>query len=212
TATCPQHSASSGPDVTQDFLNQFLRQDTKLNTFQVEYDFTPRVTGYIGYRYERREITDNDSDLQIQTFFPTLPNRGACAGQPLVNGVCTITVPDSGSDFVPIDGHSALLGFSARPMDKLRVSFVMLTMCSPGLRPGICKSIAYAVLTSRKAGSTWAEPCRSGKTATTRLISAICNTIAVMPSTPSSRRRKPNGDWISLTTTTISSRRQTSAS
>ena len=123
TATCPQHSASSGPDVTQDFLNQFLRQDTKLNTFQVEYDFTPRVTGYIGYRYERREITDNDSDLQIQTFFPTLPSRGACAGQPLVNGVCTITVPDSGSDFVPIDGHSALLGFSARPMDKLRVSF-----------------------------------------------------------------------------------------
>ena len=41
-ATCPQHSTSSGPDVTQDLLNEFLRQDTKLNTFQVEYDFTPR--------------------------------------------------------------------------------------------------------------------------------------------------------------------------
>ena len=122
-ATCPQHSAASGPDVTQDLLNQFLRQDTRLNTFQMEYDFTPRVTGYIGYRYERREITDNDSDIQVQTFFPTLPNRGACAGQPLVNGVCIITVPDSGSDFVPINGNSALFGVSAHPTDKLRVSF-----------------------------------------------------------------------------------------
>ena len=104
-------------------MNQFLRQDTKLNTFQVEYDFTPRVMAYIGYRYERREITDNDSDIQVQTFFPTLPNRGACAGQPLVNGVCTIILPDSGSDFVPINGNSALFGVSAHPTDKLRVSF-----------------------------------------------------------------------------------------
>lgn len=122
-ATCPQHNASSGPDVNQDFLNQFLRQDTKLNTFQVEYDFSRRMTGYLGYRYERREITDNDSDIQLETFFPTLPNRGDCAGLPLVNGVCTVTVTDSGADFIPINGHSALIGFSARPMDKLRVSF-----------------------------------------------------------------------------------------
>jgi len=122
-AACPQHNASSGPDVNQDFLNQFLRQDTKLNTFQVEYDFSRRVTGYVGYRYERREITDNDSDIQLQTFFPTLPNRGNCSGLPLVNGVCTVTLTDSGTDFVPINGHSALVGFSARPTDKLRVSF-----------------------------------------------------------------------------------------
>ncbi len=122
-AGCPQHTASSGPDVNQDLLNQFIRQDTRINTFQVEYDFTRRITSYLGYRYERREITDNDSDIQIQTFFPKLPNRGACAGLPLVNGVCTVVVTDSGSDFVPINGQSGIFGFSARATDKLRVSF-----------------------------------------------------------------------------------------
>ncbi len=122
-ATCPQHSASSGPDVNQDLLNQFIRQDMKINTFQVEYDFTRRITGYVGYRYENREITHNDSSLQVQTFFPTLPNRGACAGEPLVNGVCTVTLEDSGNDFTPINGHSAIFGFSARPSEKFRVSF-----------------------------------------------------------------------------------------
>lgn len=121
-ATCPQHNTSSGPDINQDFLNQFIRQDAKINTFQVEYDFTRRLTSYLGYRYERREITDNDSDLQIQTFFPTLPNRGPCAGLPLVSGVCTVAVTDSGSDFVPVNGQSAIFGFSARPTDKFRVS------------------------------------------------------------------------------------------
>jgi hypothetical protein len=121
-ATCPQHNTSSGPDINQDFLNQFLRQDAKINTFQVEYDFSRRLTSYVGYRYERREITDNDSDLQVQTFFPTLPNRGACAGLPLVNGVCTVAVADVGSDFVSINGQSAIFGFSARPTDKFRVS------------------------------------------------------------------------------------------
>jgi hypothetical protein len=56
--------------VNQDFLNQFLRQDTKLNTFQVEYDFSRRVTGYVVYRYERREITDNDSGIPATDVVP----------------------------------------------------------------------------------------------------------------------------------------------
>ncbi len=127
-ATCPQHNASSGPDVVVDALNQFLKQFIAINTFEAEYQFTPHLTGYVGYRFERREITDNDSDLQIQTFFPgptaALANRGACAGQPLAaNGTCTVLVPDSGSDFVRINGQSALFGFSARPSSKLRFSF-----------------------------------------------------------------------------------------
>lgn len=122
--TCPPHSNLSGPDINQDFFNQFIRQDTKVNTIELAYDFTRRVSAYIGYRYERREITLRDADLSLQTFFPSLPNRGACAGQPLdANGVCSTVVTDSGEDFFPIDGHSALFGFSAHPGNKFRFSF-----------------------------------------------------------------------------------------
>jgi hypothetical protein len=127
-ATCPQHSASSGPDIDLNLMNQFLRQDLWVNTTELEYDFTRRLTGYVGFTYENRSITDNFANDQLETFFPTLPNRGACAGQPLVNGVCTVFVPGtvsglSDSTFVPINGYTALFGVSGRPTDNLRFSF-----------------------------------------------------------------------------------------
>jgi hypothetical protein len=125
-ANCPPHSASSGPDIANDIENQFLRQEEKINTTVLEYDFTRRITGYAGFRYERRDITDNIQDNQLQTFFPSLPNRGACAGQPLVGGVCTVLVPNVFpliADFTEINGYSALMGVSARPINKLRFSF-----------------------------------------------------------------------------------------
>lgn len=122
-ATCPQHNATSSPDIVQDTWADFLRQDEKVNTFEVEYDFTRRVSAHVGYRYENREITHNVSDIQLQTFFPTLPNRGACAGQPVVNGVCTTTVIVGDNNTVPIQAHSALAGFAARPTDAFRISF-----------------------------------------------------------------------------------------
>src|SRR5262249_30560067 len=56
-------------------------------------------------------------------FFPTLPNRGGCAGQPLVNGVCTVaSVLESENDFLQINGHSGVLGVTARPTDKWRIN------------------------------------------------------------------------------------------
>jgi hypothetical protein len=128
--TCPQHSSSSGPDIANDFENQFLRQEEKINTTELEYDFTRRVSAYAGFRYERRDITDNIQDNQLQTYFagPTLAmsNRGNCAGQPVVNGVCTVFVSNVFpliSDFTDINGYSALVGFSARPTNRLRFSF-----------------------------------------------------------------------------------------
>jgi hypothetical protein len=129
TATsCPQHIASSGPDIDVNLLNQFLRQDMWTNTVELEYDFTRRIMGYIGFNYMSRDITDNFTNDQLETFFPTLPNRGACAGQPVVNGVCTVFVPGtvsglSDNTFVPINAYTALIGFSARPTDNLRFSF-----------------------------------------------------------------------------------------
>jgi hypothetical protein len=123
--TCPQHTASSGADLVQDFVNQFTRQQSKINTFEVEYDFSRSFTAYVGYRYERRDITANDADNQLLTFFPSLANRGACAGLTLTNGICTTTSSTGDLDFVEINGHSALIGFSARPTKKLRINFDM---------------------------------------------------------------------------------------
>ncbi len=94
-ATCPQHNASSGADVVNDLRNDFLAQDLKRNTFEFQYDFTRKFMARLGYRYDHRQITHNVNDLQEQIFYPSLPNRGACAGQPLVNGVCTSRLPTS---------------------------------------------------------------------------------------------------------------------
>ncbi|HEV3037392.1 MAG TPA: hypothetical protein VHA33_06365 [Candidatus Angelobacter sp.] len=122
-ATCPQHSASSGADITADTRTDFLRQDQKINTFEVEYDFTKRITGHVGYRYERREITQNVADVQLLTFFPTLAGRGGCAPiRPDGTCVTTGTTADVGNDFFEINGHAGIIGFSARPTDSLRIS------------------------------------------------------------------------------------------
>ncbi len=124
-ATCPQHSASSGPDIIQENFVDFLRQDEKINTIELEYDFTRRITAHLGFRYENREITHNFADTQVQTIFPTLAVARGC---PTAAG-CTLAVAPSVAAgtaealFVPIHGFSAILGFSARPTDALRVSF-----------------------------------------------------------------------------------------
>src|SRR5581483_5091489 len=87
-AGCPQHTSSSGADVITDSLTDFLRQSQTVNTFEIEYQFMRRLRSYLGYRFERRNITDINSDNQVSVFYPTLPNRGGCAGVPLVNNIC----------------------------------------------------------------------------------------------------------------------------
>ncbi|HVS74914.1 MAG TPA: hypothetical protein VHE23_05765 [Candidatus Acidoferrales bacterium] len=122
-ATCPQHSASSGADIVNDASTVFLRQEEKVNTIELEYDFTRRFSAHLGYRFSRRSVTHAKDDVQFQTFFPTLPNRGACAGLPLSAGVCTTTVEAGDSDTKEINGHALVFGFSARPIDHLRIIF-----------------------------------------------------------------------------------------
>lgn len=131
-ATCPQHVNGSAADLIVDNRSDFLRQDRKANTFMLEYDLSKRITAHVGYRFERREITQRVADTQIQTFFPgptaALANRGACApaaSHPLnPDGTCTVAVPvaDVGADFAEINGHTGLIGFSARPTNNFRVS------------------------------------------------------------------------------------------
>lgn len=122
-ATCPQHIAASSADIIQDNWNDLLRQDQKVNTFEVEYDFTRRITAHMGYRYEDRDIVHLTNDTQFQTFFPNIvPGRAPC-GQSVANPICTATVTVADDIRVPIHAHSALFGVSARPTDKFRISF-----------------------------------------------------------------------------------------
>ena len=122
-ATCPQHTASSGADITQDQRYDFLRHNSKLNTFELQYDFTPRITGHLGYRYETRELNNNFYDFQNLTFYPSLANRGPCATVTLVDGVCYTTAISDGTETVDVHAHSLLAGFSARPTDNIRTTF-----------------------------------------------------------------------------------------
>ena len=122
-ATCPQHNASSGADLTAGHTASFLKQDMKSNTLELQYDFSRKVSARVGYRYQHRTIFDSATDNQVLTFYPTLPNRGACAGLPLDNGVCTTTAETSGSDDYQIQGQSLLAGVSLRPFQELRLNF-----------------------------------------------------------------------------------------
>jgi hypothetical protein len=125
-ATCPQHTNSSGPDILNYQLFSLLKQNGSVNTVELEYDFTKRITGHVGFRYEHRDILDINNNLETETFFPNKANRGDCVGQPiLADGSCktTNTHPANETIFVPIHGFSAIAGFSARPVDALRIRF-----------------------------------------------------------------------------------------
>jgi hypothetical protein len=142
-ATCPQHNASSAADLVADSFTQYVSQESKINTVELEYDVTRRVGVHAGYRFERRDLISQGAQVQIQTFFPgptaALANRGLCAAPNgvVAGGICTVEVVRQAAgltavpagtavpilgDNLEINGHSALFGVSARPNDRLRVS------------------------------------------------------------------------------------------
>lgn len=123
-ATCPQHNSSSGADLTVGHTMNFLKQDTKSNTLELQYDFSRKVSARVGYRFLHRTIFESASDAQQLAFYPSLPNRGACAGLPLdSNGVCNTTAASSDATGYDIQGQSLLAGVSVRPSRELRVNF-----------------------------------------------------------------------------------------
>ena len=129
-AGCPQHAAASGGDVIAETFTRFLGQDSKINTVSLEYDFSKRFTGHVGYRFRHRNITHRLEAEAVTIFFPILAARGACAaGNPdgfrpdPVTGICTAsTTEDDEEDITEINEHSGLVGFWFRPLDELRVS------------------------------------------------------------------------------------------
>ena len=129
-ATCPQHVSGSSADVIIDNRNDFLRQARTANTILLEYDFTKQISAHAGYRFERREISQSVADSVTSIFFPgptaALAHRGACVAAIPLNpdGTCTVTADaaDVGADFTQINGHTGLIGFSARAGSKFRMS------------------------------------------------------------------------------------------
>ncbi|MGC1417774.1 MAG: hypothetical protein WA817_20980 [Candidatus Acidiferrum sp.] len=126
-ATCPQHSTSSAADLTNEIASQFLAQNIKSNTLELEYDFTRRYSAHIGYFYENRTIASEDATFDTgEYYFPGgtagtaanyfLAARGDCAAVAgvlpaactllttgpyagaIVEGSQTNPIPDAGND------------------------------------------------------------------------------------------------------------------
>ncbi len=55
---CPQHTSSSGADLTNEIVSQFLAQDIRNNLIELKYDITPRISAHLGYFYQARTIAD----------------------------------------------------------------------------------------------------------------------------------------------------------
>jgi hypothetical protein len=135
-ATCPQHASSSGADLSVGADYRFLGQDSKYNTFQIEYDFTQRFGGRLGYRYGHRNVSDFSATFyDEEVYYPgsgaALAQRGDCA----VAAACTLmsdgsrvfsgalAANDTERDEEPINENSALISLWVRPTDTLRITF-----------------------------------------------------------------------------------------
>lgn len=149
--TCPQHNSGSSADVATGQDIRFLKQFFLSDTVELQYDFTRRLSGHIGYEYTYRSVYDQNTTIYAaETYFPGGPGgslandlfyaaRGDCAPvstAPVVlpagctenaDGSVTFSGPAAGTDTAPglmakIHGKSALLGITARPIDSLRIN------------------------------------------------------------------------------------------
>jgi len=150
-AGCPLHTSSSGADVTNEVSYQFLGQNLRSNTFEVQYDVNKRFSGRVGYLYTDRIISEMSDVFDTgETYFPGggtasatndyLAARGDCAltggvlpagcvlnaDGSITEGSPTNLVPEAGNDtarnLTDIHEQAALLGFTARPVDTLRIT------------------------------------------------------------------------------------------
>jgi hypothetical protein len=140
-STCPNHTVSSAADVVEAVNANFLKQDMKTNTLELQYDFTPRITGSIGYLYDHRQIVSYASSYTVgDIYYPGgttavagndyLAARGNCAvpANCVANadGSLTFTPPSptTGPTYysLGVDENALLVGITARPIDALRVS------------------------------------------------------------------------------------------
>jgi hypothetical protein len=68
---CPQHNSSSGADITNELVSQFLGQNIRSNTIELKYDITHRISAYAGYVYTARTIADFSATFDAgEIYFP----------------------------------------------------------------------------------------------------------------------------------------------
>ncbi|MBZ5515023.1 MAG: hypothetical protein LAN62_09310 [Acidobacteriia bacterium] len=128
-AACPPHTSSSGADVASGFSSLFIGQDTKLNTFRLEYDFTKRIGGRLGYRYRHRTISQSDFEAANDLYYPPLATRGGCTSSELAaDGSCQVVDAAADSEQIVINEHSLLMGLWFRPIDSFRITYDMELM------------------------------------------------------------------------------------
>ncbi len=79
--TCPKHSATSSADASDTIYSTFMGQSRVSNTIQLEADLTPRISGRIGYMYEKRHIgeIDGSAATAIPVYSVYYPGGGGSA-------------------------------------------------------------------------------------------------------------------------------------
>jgi hypothetical protein len=144
--TCPQHSATSSPDFSVTAYPDFIGQRLLSNTVQVATDFTRRISGRIGYRYENRNIGEFESagNAVASIYYPGgggnagnyyFAARGSCAiVAPATtlpagcvanaDGSITYTAPAAAAStraISTINEQVILAGVTLRPKDALQI-------------------------------------------------------------------------------------------
>jgi hypothetical protein len=148
---CPLHTTSSGADVTNEITSQFLGQSLQSNTFQVQYDFTRRISARVGYLFLDRNISQFSATWDTgETYFPggtgaTAANdyfaaRGDCAlvaaalpssciknaDGSITEGSPTNLAAEAGNDttraITTIHEQAGTFGITARPIDQLTLN------------------------------------------------------------------------------------------
>lgn len=121
---CPQHTLLSQADLIASQASQSLGEREQENLVKAEYDFSSKLGGSLGYRYDNHAIMQSGNELDNLLFLPDLPNRGDCLSQPLQpNGSCFVRVLLAQMENTPVHQHSGVLGLWAKPNDSLRVNF-----------------------------------------------------------------------------------------
>jgi hypothetical protein len=109
------HSSGSPPDVMNETTINLIGQDMKQNDFEVQYDISRLFgvrAGFVWGNYVIQPGNTYQASLG-DIYYPTLPNRGDCAGIPLnSNGSCTFTgvIAPWGSPTTEINRYSGVLG------------------------------------------------------------------------------------------------------
>lgn len=121
---CPQHTLLSQADFIAAQASQFLGEREQENLVKLEYDFSDKAGGSLGYRFTHQSIAQIGDANDALLFFPDLANRGDCLNQPLQpNGTCLAETLFSQREGTPVNQHAAVLGLWARAKDSLRVNF-----------------------------------------------------------------------------------------